>query len=78
MMETHTTLKANLDEIRESGIRKKFSREKIVRQMIAHLNEYKKTNTLSIREYESLVKENKELTQKMLARIEKIKSLTGV
>jgi len=78
MMETHTTLKANLDEIRESGIRKKFSREKIVRQMIAHLNEYKKTNTLSIREYESLVKENKELTQKMLVRIEKIKSLTGV
>jgi len=78
MMETHTTLKANLDEIRESGIRKKLSREKIVRQMIAHLNEYKKTNTLSIREYESLVKENKELTQKMLARIEKIKSLTGV
>ena len=77
-METHTTLKANLDEIRESGIRKKLSREKIVRQMIAHLNEYKKTNTLSIREYESLVKENKELTQKMLARIEKIKSLTGV
>jgi hypothetical protein len=77
-METHTTLKANLDEIRESGIRKKFSREKIVRQMIAHLNEYKKTNTLSIREYESLVKENKELTHKMLARIEKIKSLTGV
>ena len=77
-METHTTLKANLDEIRESGIRKKFSREKIVRQMIAHLNEYKKTNTLSIREYESLVKENKELTQKMLVRIEKIKSLTGV
>jgi hypothetical protein len=78
MMETHTTLKANLDEIRESGIRKKLSREKIVRQMIAHLNEYKKTNTLSIREYESLVKENKELTQKMLVRIEKIKSLTGV
>jgi len=77
-METHTTLKANLDEIRESGIRKKLSREKIVRQMIAHLNEYKKTNTLSIREYESLVKENKELTQKMLVRIEKIKSLTGV
>ena len=78
MMETHTTLKANLDEIRESGIRKKISREEIVRQMIAHLNEYKKTNTLSIREYESLVKENKELTQKMLARIEKIKTLTGV
>jgi hypothetical protein len=78
MMETQTTLKANLDEIRESGIRKKLSREKIVRQMIAHLNEYKKTNTLSIREYENLVKENKELTQKMLARIEKIKSLTGV
>ena len=77
-METHTTLKANLDEIRESGIRKKFSREKIVRQMIAHLNEYKTTNTLAIRESESLVKENKELTQKMLARIEKIKSLTGV
>jgi len=71
------TLRKELDKIRENGIRKHKSSDQILKEQIVFLNEYRKRNTLSIQELESLIKENKDLTQKMLTRIEKIKSLTG-
>jgi len=71
------TLRKELDKIRENGIRKHKSSDQILKEQIVFLNEYRKRNTLSIQELESLIQENKDLTQKMLTRIEKIKSLTG-
>ena len=71
------SLKEELNKIRDSGLKRGKSRDQIMKDQIVFLNDYRKRNTLSAKEMESLVKENKDLTQKMLARIEKIKSLTG-
>jgi len=71
------SLKEELGRIREHGLRQKKSIEQIIKEQIVFLNQYRKENTLSVAEMEALIKEDKELTQRMLARIEKIKSLTG-
>ncbi len=67
--------KQEVDRILREGLRKKIDEKTIVIRIIGLITEVKKTQQVSVKEYESLISDAKE--QIRLARRQVIKSISG-
>jgi hypothetical protein len=72
MVDHLAELKEALNKIRQNGIGSNRSADLIVKEMLTYLMDYRKNHTLSVQDLESLIKENKQLTETMLNRLKKI------
>ena len=70
-------LTSELKKIREEGVRAGSSKDQISKKILLYIMDYRKRNTLSPADLERLKKESEDLTERMLARLEKIKRLAG-